>query len=238
MKRTIERLVSVHMLERRDEDLDDLGHFLWHWTYPSIESSVRSFIEKRLHSKATHPNSMTLADSSFDFYKLHNNWIYVQSGLDEGTRHHFVLRATDFYPHTYRKLLCTFAEMFQQKMSLRRFLHYYLSLLIKGEITIHELNNLPVSLLQRESADSVEAHRWKIKSIIQLFHLDVILIYTALLLKRKIAIYHHCQSTLLDFMVALPAFVSHRPESQMTQVFQPNVDLHSPEQIETFRGKV
>ena len=54
IKQTFERLISIHLVERRDEELDELGHFVWHWTYPTIESVVRNFIEKRLQSRTFH----------------------------------------------------------------------------------------------------------------------------------------------------------------------------------------
>ena len=128
--------------------------------------------------------------------------------------------------------------MLQHKMPLRRFLHYYLCLLIKGQVAVSELNNaeLTLSPLGECGGDVLDAGRSQVKSIIKLFHLDVILIYTALLLKRKIAIYHHSQSTLLDFMAALPAFLSHRAQCT-TEALYPNVDLHPIEQIEHLRGK-
>lgn len=223
--RPFNRLVSVHLIERRDDDLDDLSHFLWHWTYPTITLADRSFIEKRLFSKAIHTDT-------FDFYKLRSStWVYVQP--TSSRRHFFLLITRDFCPHTYRKLLTNLASLFTSgKVSFPRFIHYYLSLLISEcPVSVSELGGRQLTL-ELDLADTPLARQSHIKSVIRLFHLDVILIYTALLLKRKIAIYHHSQHTLLDFSTALSSFVSHRPEVNTHEILYPNVDLHDREQIE------
>lgn len=222
--RPFNRLVSVHLIERCEEDLNDLSHFLWHWTYPTITPTDRSLIEKRLYSKATHTDT-------FDLYKLRRGtWVYVQP---TSRRHLFLLLTRDFCPHTYRKLLTNFASLFTcRKVSFSRFIHYYLTLLISEcPVSVSELGGRQLSL-EVDLTDTLLARQSHIKSIIRLFHLDVILIYTALLLKRRIAIYHHSQSTLLDFSTALLSFVSHRPEVNTHDILYPNVDLHDPEQLE------
>lgn len=224
--RSFNRLISVHLIERLEDDLEDLSHFLWHWTYPTITPTNRSLIEKRLYSK-------TIQTDTFDLYKLsRSTWVYVQPTTSR--RHLFLLLTSDFCPHTYRKLLTNFASLFTSgKVSFSRFLHYYLTLLISesSPVSVSELGGRQLTL-QVDLADTPLARQSHIKSIIRLFHLDVILIYTALLLKRKIAIYHHSQSTLLDFSTALSSFVSHRPHTDTHEILYPNVDLHDPEQLE------
>lgn len=224
-ERSFDRLISVHLIERREDDLDDSSHFFWHWTYPTITLTDRCLIEKRLYSKAIHTNN-------FDFYRLNSStWAYVVPTTCR--KHLFLLLTSDFCPHTYRKLLTNFAALLTtEKVTFQRFLHYYLSLLItECPVPVSELSGRLLSI-DVDLADTPLARQSHIKSIIRLFHLDVILIYTALLLKRKIAIYHHNQSTLLDFCLALPSFVSHRPEVDTHQSLYPNVDLHVPEQLE------
>ena len=116
-------------------------------------------------------------------------------------------------------------------------LSYYLTLIINGYIEVKEMNNLCFNLSSSSVTDNsqLDSSQNNIKAIIKLFHLDVILIYTALLLKRKIAIYHHSKSTLLDFMSALPSFISHRTENS-NKILYPNVDLYSEEQIDWLKG--
>lgn len=149
-----------------------------------------------------------------------------------------ILLANDFCPQTYRQLLDTFIKMFVQNTPLKIVLHYYLTLMIEGKIVVKELADLQFSLSGLECDNgplSISSNSNSLKKIIKLFHLDVILIYTALLLKRKIVVYHHSQSKLLEFMSALPFFVSHRIECP-DDTFYPNLDLHCPEQIEHIKG--
>lgn len=58
-----------------------------------------------------------------------------------------------------------------------------------------------------------------------MFGLDIILIYTALVLKRRIAVYHYRLETLLQFIRVLPALVWHRPDCY--QALYPCVDINS-----------
>ncbi|OTF80051.1 hypothetical protein BLA29_000406 [Euroglyphus maynei] len=70
----------------------------------------------------------------------------------------------------------------------------------------------------------------QLRSIIKMFSLDVILIYTALLLKKRIIIYGNDPQLLFEFVMALPLFVQHRSNIRDEQ-FIPNVDLQCPQQI-------
>ncbi|KAI2805500.1 Protein fam45a [Blomia tropicalis] len=176
MKKAFERLISFHLVEKRDEEIDELGNFLWRWTYPTIENSVRNFIERRLYTKLMHSDHLASND-------------------------------------------CDHSQ--------------------EGKIVVKELADLQFSLSGLECDNgplSISSNSNSLKKIIKLFHLDVILIYTALLLKRKIVVYHHSQSKLLEFMSALPFFVSHRIECP-DDTFYPNLDLHCPEQIEHIKGQ-
>jgi hypothetical protein len=49
-----------------------------------------------------------------------------------------------------------------------------------------------------------------VKDLIQIFELETILIYTALLLKKRIFIYHHSLEQLLKWMKSFPVLMKHR----------------------------
>lgn len=72
--------------------------------------------------------------------------------------------------------------------------------------------------------------RNQLRSIIKLFSLDFILVYTALLLKKRIIVYHHDPKILFDFAVALPDLMPHRPDARHQELV-PNIDLMDPKQI-------
>ena len=49
-----------------------------------------------------------------------------------------------------------------------------------------------------------------VKGLIKVFELETILIYTALLLKKRIVIYHHSLEQLLKWIKTFPALMKHR----------------------------
>lgn len=49
-----------------------------------------------------------------------------------------------------------------------------------------------------------------IKGLIKVFELETILIYTALLLKKRIVVYHHSLEQLLKWIKTFPALMKHR----------------------------
>ena len=252
--RIFERLISIHLIEERDEEWDDIGHYFWRWTYPMIETETRKFIEKRLHSRFVHfstnssdhhagknlfqliilkTNAYCCMAEDFIYYNNDSKWIYICCNSLSSGRFVLVLLTTDFYPNVYKEFLSLFAQLYQQKISPKKLLNYYLTLMIEEQVVISELANLKYTLANSASPKSGEC---QIKPIIKLFHLDVILIFTALLLKRKIAVYHHNQSILYDFVSALPLFVPHRPECQH-KVLVPNVDIYCLDQINDLKSK-
>ena len=68
-----------------------------------------------------------------------------------------------------------------------------------------------------------------------MFGLDIILIYTALILKRRIAVYHHKLETLLQFIRVLPALVWHRPDCY--QALYPCVDINCTPEIQELQSR-
>lgn len=85
MKKAFERLISFHLVEKRDEEIDELGNFLWRWTYPTIENSVRNFIERRLYTKLMHSDHLASndCDHSQGMLSIHPKFFfsYISNGL-------------------------------------------------------------------------------------------------------------------------------------------------------------
>ena len=118
------------------------------------------------------------------------------------------------------------AKVYSKTGETQRLLSYYLSDLIKGSFTVGEELQNNSNKFNYEDYEQLEAIHSKscVKSVIKMFGLDVILIYTALILKKRIAVYHHKLETLLQFIRVLPALVCHRTDAY--QSLYPCVDIN------------
>jgi len=147
-----------------------------------------------------------------------------------------VIIAKDFNPEKYETLTKIFVKIYLKSGQIERLLSYYLTLLIKGSFRVSEdqLNNCKkFNLEDYESVDTIHA-KSTIKSVIKMFGLDVILIYTALVLKRRVVVYHHKLDPLLQFIRVLPVFVWHRPDAY--QMLYPCVELSSTTEIQDLQS--
>lgn len=119
-------------------------------------------------------------------------------------------------------------------------LNYYLMLIIDDEILIKEEIDKELKNFYNKNKlnqkTNLTTNSTKLCSIIKLFSLDFILIYTALLLKKRIVVYHHDRRILFDFVMALPEFIPHRIDTIHTD-FVPNVDLYCTEQIDDLKAR-
>lgn len=104
-------------------------------------------------------------------------------------------------------------------------LQLYLSVFTKGSCSTQE-NGTFVS-------DDFNGHKFSsntnVKELIKTFELETILIYTALLLKKRIFVYHHSLEQLLKWIRTFPALMKHR---KIIDCLFPWVELMNDELIE------
>lgn len=80
-----------------------------------------------------------------------------------------------------------------------------------------------------EYSDRRIGNNTNIRGLIKAFELKTILIYTAMLLKKRIIVYHHSLEHLLRWIRTFPAFMKHR---NVTDHLFPWVDLVRDEILE------
>lgn len=177
-----------------------------------------------------------LAASEAPFrYRHHQNvWIYMktnESKSDIKKQFIIVLITNDFNPEKYDSLSKYLAKSYQRNGDVNKLLSIYLSLIINGSCSTEQNGSF-----QYNSFNQLEimASKSPIKSIIKMFGLDVILIFTGLLLKKRIAVYHHKCDTLLQFIIALPAFVWHR--HNWDQILYPCIELSSQQEVDELKS--
>lgn len=98
------------------------------------------------------------------------------------------------------------SEMYRKTGDPGRILKLYLSLFTIGTCAIPENGTFSSNDFNSHSsiADS------NVRGLIKIFELETILVYTALLLKKRIIVYHHSLEELLKWMNTFPALMKHR----------------------------
>ena len=160
--------------------------------------------------------------SKYHYHHIDNVWIYIQTSdqlvqnsvLQEVNQFSVVVVSKDFNPEKYETLSKIFVKIYSKTGEIQRLLSYYLSVLITGSFSVSEDLQNNCQKFNFDDYESMEAIHSKtgIKSVIKMFGLDIILIYTALVLKKRIAVYHHRLETLLQLIRVLPALVWHRKD--------------------------
>ncbi|GLH02860.1 Protein FAM45A [Gryllus bimaculatus] len=102
-------------------------------------------------------------------------------------------------------------------------LQLYLSVLTRGSCTTEENG----TFLSKDFESRKYSSSTMLKELINTFGLESILIYTALLLKKRIVVYHHSLEALLKWIRTFPVMMWHRRNSD---ILFPWIDL-VPEEI-------
>jgi Stabilization of polarity axis len=155
-----------------------------------------------------------------------NNEDGVVSPLSGNVRAFSVVLATDqFNPEKYASLCKLFANIYNESGSTAKVLDAYLSVFRRGKYDTHfdEANFDPRRALLVTS----------VKDVTRLFGAPVILLWTALMMKKRVAVYSDRLTTLLRLIRGFPVFVWHR---QDWRVLRPHVDLASDGEIESLHA--
>ncbi|KAH3787602.1 DENN domain-containing protein 10-like [Dreissena polymorpha] len=205
---------------------DTNGDVLWTWSYPSVTEAHRELFMKKC----------CLAWKAEDFIlflysQVERNWYYIfthklpeNNNLPKVEAFSLVIESKDFNPEKYEALCRTAAAQYCRAGSPTTVLEVYLGVVTKGKWSGDANGKFSVQDFQQKHAFA----NTNVLGIISIFGLETILIYTAMLLKKKIAVYYPEQSLgeLLTFTRSLPAFVWHR---QNWQVVYPFVELNKDE---------
>ncbi|XP_059173996.1 DENN domain-containing protein 10-like [Physella acuta] len=200
---------------------------LWTWSYPSISQDQREF----LVSKSGLSNDTGLP-INFLYGQWKQKWYYIQiidvsseeTSLTQVVKFAVVLLCRDFNPEKYLILCQIFGRQYKKTGSAASLLESYLSVVTNGSCNNDENGKFVINNFSPEQAYA----KCCIKEIIQTFGVETILIYTAVLLKKKIVVYFppHSIGNLLDYTRSIPAFAWHR---QNWNILHPNVQLTDAE---------
>ncbi|XP_065828241.1 DENN domain-containing protein 10-like [Oscarella lobularis] len=214
-------LIAAGLIEK-DENKD----VLWTWSYPTIDSETMERLRRKcLLSSGDSAEGAEDAAIPFTFGHFSKTWHYIHTTkVDESevlpkvTYFSVVLLTKDFNPEKYQTLMSILASAYASSGSAAKLLEPYLKVLTTGQCT---------GQFQVKSYDVRRAYiAASIKDFVNQFGVETILVYTALLLKKRVAVYHPRLPELLKITRALPVLVWQR---QNWNVLYPHVDIDEAE---------
>ncbi|XP_034177230.1 DENN domain-containing protein 10 [Osmia lignaria lignaria] len=215
-------LLSCSIIEK-----DSNGDILWTWSYPRVAESQKAVVARKCNLELEHNSSQVFVFSrhKHSWFYIHCSEVFDSDKLPKVKQFALVLFAKDFNPRKYEVLSRVLSKMYCKTGKPTEILQLYLSVFTKGSCSTQE-NGTFVS-------DDFNSHRFtmntNIREMIKTFELETILIYTALLLKKRIIVYHHSLEQLLKWIGIFPELMKHR---KVTDNLFPWVDLIDDELAE------
>lgn len=218
-------LLSCSIIEK-----DCNGDVLWTWSYPAITEPQKTVVIRKCNLRSEHksPHIFVCARHGYDWFYIHCSEVFDSDKLPKVKQFALVLFAKDFNPQKYEVLSRVLSKMYCKTGKPTEILQLYLSVFTKGSCSTQE-NGTFVS-------DDFNTHHFmastNVRELIKTFELETILIYTALLLKKRIIVYHHSLEQLLKWIRTFPALMKHR---KITDNLFPWIDLVNDEITELKR---
>ncbi|XP_075210927.1 putative DENN domain-containing protein 10 B [Lycorma delicatula] len=211
-------LISCNIIEK-----DINNDILWTWTYPSVTQLQKKILLQKCNFDVVHP---------FLFGRLRNEWFYLsytevfESDNLPWVKHFvLVLWTKDFNPEKYETLCRILSKTYCKTGTPTAVLLLYLSVVTRGSCTTEENGTF---LVKDFEWNSTYNNGTMVKDLIKVFGLETILVYTVLLLKKRLVIYHHSLPLLLKWIRTFPALMIHRNDYN---TLHPWVNLNSEELV-------
>ncbi|XP_034255662.1 DENN domain-containing protein 10-like [Thrips palmi] len=221
-------LSSCSIIER-----DINGDVLWAWTFPSISDQQRSIsLRKCCLTDGDGGNGTGNGTQRFIYGRLGKQWFYIgctevfdSDNLPWVKQFALVLWTVDFNPEKYETLIRILSKTYCKTGDPSVMLRLYLSVATSGSCTTEENGTFLVK--EFDTRQKLRSSHTMVKELINMFGLEIILIYTAMLLRKRVVVYHHSLQALQKWVRSFPALMSHRSEAND---LYPWVDL-VPEEV-------
>ncbi|XP_064483896.1 DENN domain-containing protein 10-like [Ornithodoros turicata] len=190
---------------------DTSNDVLWTWSYPSFSADDRSLLLLKCDLEndsitSEQPVWFRYCHHHGEWFYMHQTEVFDSDNLSRVRLFVLILRTKDLNPEKYETLARILSKVYCKMGDPTALLRLFLSVSIKGSCTTEENGTFLLKDFERKR-DVVQVH---IKEIIRMFGLETILIYTALILKKRVMVYHHKLSLLLKYIRVFPALTQHR----------------------------
>lgn len=198
-------MISLGLIEK-----DVNGDTLWVWCYPSVDSELRQVLLSKCCLSRDNKDFHT-----FLFGQFHRTWYYISTAevqeptaLKKVTHFSIVVTAKDFNPEKYAALSRILCRTYVKYGTPVKMLESYITVFTKGVCQSDENG----SFLIRDYDVRKAYLAGSIKDIVAQFGMETIILYTAVMLKKRIVVHHPRITALLEFTRVLPALAWHRKD--------------------------
>ncbi|KAM9804246.1 DENN domain-containing protein 10 [Neosynchiropus ocellatus] len=212
-------MLSVGLIEK-----DVNGDTLWVWCYPSVGADLREVLLRKccLIQGGGHFHTFVFGQFCRTWYYITTLEVQEPTALNKVTHFSLVITSKDFNPEKYAALSRILCRTYMKHGSPVHMMEAYMAVLTKGICQSDENGSFVI-----RDYDVRKAYlAGSVKDVVSQFGLETIILYTALMLKKRIVVHHPRIEALLEFTRVLPALTWHRKD---WSILHPYVHLTDPE---------
>jgi len=211
VEQNMKNLVSTHIIEK-----DDNGDALLTWSYPESDPELQQIL---LDRSGLLQETIPL---QYSFSKYKGTWIYIyihikaqKEVLPMVSAFAICFVTTDYNPEKYADLCKLEANIYGNTGDPLKILESFISVFVKGAFNGGEFGTFSSS--EHDPRKALLAS--SIKDVVKMFGQEIILVWSALIMKKRIILHSDKLGILLKTIRVLPLFVWHRQNWELLRPF-------------------